>query len=257
MQPLPQVVLEGPAVVIADLHLDAFDEARSTAFQAWVRGLPNCTLFILGDLFDAWVGPAHEDSPGAQIVIAALREFVERGCQVHVLKGNRDFLLGNSFAACSRSQVHPEGLVVRLAGGASWLFLHGDELCTQDRSYQRLRRLTHSSLMQNWGPRVPLFVSKRVAARLRRYSSEVVPLKLSEHKAIQEGAALSQARAADCAGLLCGHVHRARDQDLGEGRRWLILDAFDAGKLDAVRIAADGEVSRVSSADVSRGDSIQ
>ncbi len=257
MDPLPQVQLDGPAVVIADLHLDAFDEDPCAKFQGWVRGLEVGTLFVLGDLFDAWLGPAHEGSPGALLVMEAFREFAARGGQVHVLRGNRDFLLGASFEQRSASQVHPEGLTVRLSDGSTWLFLHGDELCTRDHAYQRLRRVTHSSIVQRWGPGVPLFLSRRIAARRRRYSTQAVAQKPSAEKEIQESAAQEHVQQAGCVGLLCGHVHRARDQELGADQRWLILDVFGDGERDALQIDAAGQVALVSSAGVSSGGTIQ
>ncbi len=229
---LPELALSGRSVAVADLHLDPFEREAGEHFAAWTRGLAADRLLVLGDLFDAWVGPAHESAPGARCVIEAFLELEARGCEVLVLQGNRDFLLGSSFEGASRARVYPEGLVGELAGRRI-LFLHGDELCTRDRAYQRLRRVTHSGVVQRLGPRVPLFLSRRIAARLRRVSQRAVAAKLPAEKAIQEGAAVEHLRRNRCDLLVCGHVHEARDVPLDGDGRWLILDAF-GGARDAL-----------------------
>jgi cytidylate kinase/UDP-2,3-diacylglucosamine diphosphatase len=232
---LPEVSLAGCSLAVADLHLDPFDEAACGEFAAWTRELEAQRLLVLGDLFDAWVGPAHESARGSRIVIEAFRRLVRAGHELLVLQGNRDFLLGPSFARASGARVFPDGLVGLLEGGERVLFLHGDELCTRDRAYQRLRRLTHSRLVQSLGPRLPLFLSRPIARRLRRASQRAVSLKPSAEKAIQPAAAQTQASTRGCAVLVCGHAHQARDETLADGRRWLILDAF-GGRRDALRI---------------------
>jgi UDP-2,3-diacylglucosamine hydrolase len=254
---LAEVELSDQAMVIADLHLDAFDSAACQAFGAWLRGLKETQLFVLGDLFDAWLGPAHESAAGALLVMEAFAEFTGEGGDVHLLRGNRDFLLGSSFEAASGCRVHPEGLVVVERSGFRWLFLHGDELCTRDLPYQRLRRLTHSAFVQRFGPHVPLFISKRVAARLRRHSTQVVPKKPAAELAIQEPAAAQHAARSNCAGLVCGHVHRALDSVLEGGVRWLILDAFGAGKRDTLRYREADSLVFIPSSGVSSQAGIQ
>jgi len=244
---LPEVELAGETLAVADLHLEPDDAPGAEAFAAWTRGLDVGRLMILGDLFDAWVGPAHEAAPGARRVIEALAALAGRGVEVDVLQGNRDFLLGESFARASRALVRPDGLVARL-GSARLLFLHGDELCTRDRAYQRLRRLTHSRLVQGLGPRLPLFLTRRVAARLRRASKRAVARKPSEEKAIQHDAVRAQAARHRAETLVCGHAHEARDLALDGGPRFLVLDAFGAGPRDALRLSAGGAVELVASA---------
>jgi UDP-2,3-diacylglucosamine hydrolase len=237
LAPLPELLLTERTVAVADLHLDPYDERSCASFGAWARALEARRLMVLGDLFDTWVGPAHEGAPGAQKVIEAFRGLTAVGREVLLLQGNRDFLLGASFERASGARVFADGLVGVSEGGERALFLHGDELCTRDRAYQRLRRVTHSRVVQRLGPRVPLFLSRRVARRLRRVSQQAVAAKPSEQKAIQAGAAEAYVRAHGCRSLVCGHVHEARDVELPGGARWLILDAF-GGQRDAAWIEA-------------------
>ncbi|MFT7669071.1 MAG: UDP-2,3-diacylglucosamine hydrolase [Planctomycetota bacterium] len=240
MAELPVVDLSGETLVIADLHLDPFDASACEPFAAWLRSVEIQRVMVLGDLFDAWVGPAHEPAPGAQVVIQAFRKVAERGVETIILKGNRDFLLGDTFEFKSHARIYPEGLIGKLASGERVLFLHGDELCTRDLAYQRLRRVTHSRWMQVLGPKAPLFISRRVAARMRRFSGKAVARKPSEEKAIQESAVREQAARNECSVLVCGHVHRARDDQLASGLRFVVLDAYGEGSRDVLRISAAG-----------------
>ena len=141
--------------------------------------------------------------------------------------------------------------------GRRILFLHGDELCTKDLPYQRLRRLTHSRLVQKWGPRLPLAISGRIARRLRRISTKAVAMKLSAEKEIQEDAGASRLAEARAHVLVCGHVHKSRDQLIGSDGRWLILDAWREGPLDAIRIRSKENPELVSSGGFSGAPPIQ
>jgi UDP-2,3-diacylglucosamine hydrolase len=238
---LPEVELDGPAILVADLHLDPFDEERCGRFAAWVRALEEPRLLVLGDLFDAWVGPAHERAPGACRVMDAFREHGDGG-EVVVVQGNRDRLLGESFERASGARVLRDGLVGVRPDGERLLLLHGDELCTRDHAYQRLRRVLRSAPVQWLGPRLPLWLSGRIARRLRRASERAVALKLPEEKAVQPAAVREQARLRGCRTLVCGHVHAARDERLEAAQgdlRWVVLDAF-GGRRDAARLGPGG-----------------
>ena len=240
---LQEVELGSQAVLIADLHLDPFDEGRCQQFAAWVRGLEVPHLVILGDLFDAWVGPAHERAPGSRLVMEAFRARSSEGT-VLVLQGNRDRLLGESFERGSGARVLRDGVVGLGPDGRRVLLLHGDELCTRDLAYQRLRRVLRSWPVQWLGPRLPLWLSRRIARRLRRASEHAVALKLPEEKAVQPEAARREAGERGCGVLVCGHVHAARDEELAgafgaDGLRWIVLDAF-GGRRDAVRVSPEG-----------------
>jgi UDP-2,3-diacylglucosamine hydrolase len=201
---------------------------------------------IVGDLFDAWVGPAHESCPGARQVIQALADLTAAGTSVQVLHGNRDFLLGESFERASGAAVRPAGLDAVLEDGTHVALLHGDELCTLDHSYQRLRRVLRSRLVCSLAPRVPLSLGGAVARRLRSASVQAVAYKPSAEKQMQEPACRRAARERSAAVVVCGHAHRARDVQLSDGPRWLVLDAFGGG-LDCLRVGARGALGLVPS----------
>ena len=236
---LAEVALAPGALAIADLHLDAAradSVARFTGFLAAIRGAP--ALLVLGDLFDVWVGPAEERLPGARLVLEALAAFARDGASVHVVPGNRDFLLDAGFERASGARLHPEGFVA-LAGGARVLCVHGDTLCTRDAGYLRLRRVLRSAPVRALGPRLPLWLSSAIARRMRRASVSVIAKKLPDEKSLQRAAAELLARHHSASTVLCGHAHAFRDEPLASGARWIVLDAF-GGARDVACFGAEG-----------------
>src|SRR5205085_714045 len=150
--------------VIADLHLDLADPRGGRAFAAWLAALRGVgTLAILGDLFDAWVGPAQARMPGADEVLDALARLSRSGVGVLVVHGNRDFLLDRSFEERTGARVLRDGFTTQLADGSRAAFVHGDTLCTKDVAYQRLRRVVRSKPVAWLAPRMPLFVGVAIA----------------------------------------------------------------------------------------------
>ena len=245
---LPDVALPSGTKVIADLHLDVGSGAGADRLLAWLAGekdLP--ALVVLGDLFDVWVGPAQERMPGAPPVIDALRSLVQRGSEVHVVHGNRDFLLGGSFAERTGARIHPRGFVGCIDRSKAGLpprrvlLIHGDELCTRDKAYQRLKRVVRSRIVTGLAPRLPLPVATRIARALRRTSVRAVAAKPAHHKAVQEGAARYYADVRRADAVVCGHAHVFRDMRIPTGPRWIVLDAF-GGERDVLEIGADAEL---------------
>lgn len=251
---LREVRLEPGTVVIGDLHLDVSPHGGDhRAFSSWLEtlaGVPR--LVILGDLFDAWVGPAHARLPAAHAVCSALRARVDAGCAVEVLHGNRDFLLDESFERDTGARVHPHGFVAVLAGGRRVLFVHGDELCTLDHSYQRLKRVVRSGGVRWLAPRLPDALALWTAKRLRSRSQSAVAAKPAAEKEQQETEVERLIRLHACEGLVCGHAHRFRAAPIASGHGWWVLDAFGEGQ-DVLTVSGPGDLipscSRVPGAD--------
>lgn len=243
----PEIELLAGALAICDLHLDLASEAASLGFVRWLDGLERVPqLIVLGDLFDVWVGPAQAGLPGAPGVLDALGRLVDRGTGVLVVHGNRDFLLGASFERRTGARVLPDGFVGR-AGDERLLFVHGDELCTLDRGYLRLRRVVRSRPVTWLAPRVPLGIAVRIARRLRRASTEAVRAKPIEEKSMQTEAARSLAALERAGTVICGHAHEFRDRELPGGARWIVLDAY-GGRRDALLVGAGGRVEPTATA---------
>ncbi len=238
---LPEVELPTGTLVIGDLHLDVSPAGgRHERFAAWTASLGNVPrLVVLGDLFDAWVGPAHARLEPARAVCAALASLVRRGCELDVVHGNRDFLLDRAFERDTGARVRPDGMIGRLPGGARALLVHGDELCTLDRAYQRMKRVLRSAPMRWSAPRLPDAAALWVARRLRATSVRAVAEKPPAQKEQQPAAVRELALRHAASLLVCGHAHRFRDEALPGGPRWVVVGAFGHGR-DLLEIGAGG-----------------
>lgn len=242
-----RLTLGAGSLVVADLHIDVERPGAERAFTRWLAGLSDVPrLVVLGDLFEYWVGRAELASPGAREVVGALAGLRARGTEIDVVPGNRDFLLDRSFERASGARLRQAGIVGETGGGEAVLLVHGDELSTLDRRYQRMRAVLRSAPMRFLAPRVPLFVARRAARSLRRASRREVAVKPEAVVAMQPDAAEREARAAGAATLVCGHAHRAEDRRLPSGLRWIVLDAF-GGPRDALRVGPGGELRLVPS----------
>ena len=145
---------------ISDLHLD---EARPAVTELFLRFLRDeargaKALYILGDLFEAWVGDDDPSATGAAVA-HGLREVAESGTPVSFIRGNRDFLLGAAYAARAGMRVLQDPSVIMLDGRPA-LILHGDLLCTADTGYMQFRAQTREPRWQ------AQFLSQPLAARI-------------------------------------------------------------------------------------------
>ncbi len=238
---LPEVELPAGTLLIGDLHLDVSPRGgRHERFAAWAESLSGVPrLVVLGDLFDAWVGPVHARLEPARAVCAALAVLARRGCVLDVLHGNRDFLLEKTFERDSGARVRSDGMLALLPGGARALLVHGDELCTLDRAYQRMKRVLRSPAVAWTAPRLPASAALWVARRLRASSVRAVAGKPPAEKQQQPSAVRELARAHAASLVICGHAHRYRDEALAGGPRWVVVGAFGHGH-DLLEITADG-----------------
>lgn len=257
--PLPHVRLEAGACVIADLHLDVGPSGSEPSafleFLRGVRGRPR--LVVLGDLFDAWIGPAQMELAAAKHIVDALRELVDAGTALDIVVGNRDFLLERRFEERSGARVHGSGFVGELDGGKRMLIVHGDEFCTLDLGYQRLKRVLRSKPLLWTAPRLPRAMALGIARRLRRASVNALATKPAAEKQQQREAVGEWAARTDCDVVVCGHAHELRDELVAAGAgstaRWIVLDAF-GGARDTLDVAADGEIRLRASVELARLD---
>jgi cytidylate kinase len=244
---LPEIALESGTRVIADLHLDARASGPQHAFEAWLAGLREApALLVLGDLFEYWTGRGQARVPEVERLLAALRARAAAGTLLHFLHGNRDFLLGEGFARAAGGRVHPDGLIGLAPGGRRILFLHGDELATQDRSYQRLRAVLRTRAIRVLADSAPAALSGAVARALRRRSKRAVAAKSAQYVELQAAAAAAACARWRAEVLVCGHAHRYRAEVLAGGARWIVLDAF-GGARDVLRLSGAGELEPESS----------
>jgi len=145
---------------ISDLHLDAERPAVTELFGVFMQGEARRAdaLYILGDLFEAWVGDDDPSETGAYVA-ARIRDVADAGVPVFFIRGNRDFLVGDAFARRAGMRILPDPAVVMLYGKPA-ILMHGDLLCTGDLAYQAFRAQTRNPAWQ------AQFLAQPLAARL-------------------------------------------------------------------------------------------
>jgi UDP-2,3-diacylglucosamine hydrolase len=189
-------------------------------------------LYVLGDLFDQWVGDDQLREPMAARIAAALRGVADSGVPVGIIVGNRDFLLGKRFAEAAGATLLPEQIVVDVAGTPT-LLMHGDELCTSDVAYQRFRRISHDRRWQSSFLALPYGLRRGFANWLRRKSREATAVKPEDILDVESSAVDTAFRKANVARIVHGHTHRpAHHRLVVDGRaceRHVLADWYDRG----------------------------
>lgn len=193
---------------ISDLHLDPARSATVIQFLAFLeqqaRQAEAC--YILGDLFEAWIGD-DDDAELGRTVGNALRALADSGVPVFFLHGNRDFLIGARFAAASGVRLLPETEVIDLYGEPV-LLLHGDTLCTDDVDYQAFRAQVRDPAWQARLLELPLAQRRILAGQLRETSRQANRQKATDITDVNAAAVDQALRAHGVRLMIHGHTHR-------------------------------------------------
>jgi UDP-2,3-diacylglucosamine hydrolase len=193
---------------ISDLHLHAGDAETARRFGEFMAGPARAAreLYILGDLFEAWLGD-DDDDPRIAPIIDALKTLTDRGVKCAVMHGNRDFLLGQRFCALTGCRLL--GDYERLTMfGQPVLLTHGDLLCTDDTRYMTLRAELRSPAWQRDFLAKPLAERRQIASDLRQLSTTEIAMKSDFIMDVNQAAVERTMREHDVALLLHGHTHR-------------------------------------------------
>jgi len=157
---------------VSDLHLEADRPDIGNQFIQFLKteAMEADDLYILGDLFESWVG---DDDPNAHYakIKMAIRKVVDKGVPVYFMHGNRDFMVGRQFANETGVEILKDPYPVTMYGQKA-LLTHGDALCTDDTQYQRVRVMTRNPDWQASVLAKPLKERLRIAAEARRQSLE-------------------------------------------------------------------------------------
>jgi UDP-2,3-diacylglucosamine hydrolase len=223
---------------ISDLHLSAERPATNEQFFGFLRdeAVRAQALYILGDLFETWIGDDELDDPRgdplAREVGAALRRLVRSGAQLKVMHGNRDFLIGRRFCEATGAQLLADPSLVELERRRVVL-MHGDTLCTDDLDYQAWRRTARSEAWQREFLSKPLGARREEVAALREKSKAAVQAKPAEIMDVNAAAVREAFRAHSVSCLIHGHTHRPGRHELDvDGRRcerWVLPDWYGTG----------------------------
>ncbi|MEN4746995.1 UDP-2,3-diacylglucosamine diphosphatase [Pantoea agglomerans] len=211
---------------IADLHLCQEEPAITAGFLHFLqREAPHCdALYILGDLFEAWIGD-DDPNPLHQQVARALRALP---VPVYFIHGNRDFLIGRRFAQACGMTLLPEEQVLTLYGHRL-LIMHGDTLCTDDAGYLRFRVKVHNPWIQRLFLALPLWIRKRIAARMRADSKQANQHKSQTIMDVNQEAVVATMLRQQVPLLIHGHTHRPAIHTLslqGETAQRAVLGAW-------------------------------
>jgi UDP-2,3-diacylglucosamine hydrolase len=234
-------------LLISDLHLDASSPEIARQFLEFLEGEARQAraLYILGDLFEAWLGD-DDPEPAGRAIVGALRDLTRSGVPVYFMHGNRDFLIGRRFAAETGCKLLDDGSVVDLHGERV-LLMHGDVLCTADTSYQRLRRILRNPLVNFTVRHLPLAARRALGQRLRAGSRMHVGSTAAEIMDVTPATVLETMRAAGVHTLVHGHTHRPAihtfELDGARARRIVLGDWYTQGSVlewrdDAVELRA-------------------
>jgi UDP-2,3-diacylglucosamine hydrolase len=219
---------------ISDLHLCAsrprinqlfFDFLATTARSA-------DALYILGDFFEYWAGDDDIDDPFNRAVIDALASLTSSGVSVFLMHGNRDFLIGEKFAAASGVTLLQDPTVIDL-NGTRTLLLHGDTLCTDDIEYQQFRKQVRDPKWQQQFLAQPLAQRKAIIEELRRRSESEKQTKSMDIMDVTQSSVDDILREHRYPRLIHGHTHRPalhrHNVDGNICERWVLTDWYERG----------------------------
>ncbi len=233
---------------ISDLHLQESEPATFLAWRNYLEQTPSDAIFILGDLFELWVGDDAISTVGDASLIARheglyfedrcsrVLHFAAQQKQVYFLHGNRDFLIGEKFLSTCGIQLLSDPSVLCF-GGQRYMLSHGDALCLSDTDYQQFRAKVRSSEWQDNFLATPLQERMQQARQIRAQSearklrAQVAQIPYSD---VDEAAAQQWMDATRSLHFVHGHTHEGRDHPIesaqGLGVRHVLPDWHATGK---------------------------
>lgn len=206
-------------LLISDLHLSPERPATVGLFTRFLaRRAPQAArLYILGDLFDAWVGD-DDDTPPYPDVRDALRRLTSSGTECLLMRGNRDFLLGKRFCRETGCRLIGDPTLVRFDDRQT-LLTHGDLLCTDDVAYQRFRRRVRNPFVTRLFLLKSLAKRRAIAEDYRRKSGAATAEKTARIMDVNQDTVRRYLDRYDAGLLIHGHTHRPADHELTVGGR--------------------------------------
>lgn len=230
--------------LIADLHLSTQRPDLIRAFCHFCQQISADAnaLYILGDFFEAWIGDDYQDSATEQ-VNKALSTLHQQGCQLYFMHGNRDFLVGQTFANKVGMQILESDQVYQIEN-REVILAHGDEYCWDDIDYQKFRRIVRSPLIQFAYTALPLSVRLKIANKARQKSKQGHSHKSSEimdvaPRAITDAFKRHRSTTQEIDLMIHGHTHRPRVHDADASRAVRVVLGDWGDSLWFVKITQD------------------
>jgi UDP-2,3-diacylglucosamine hydrolase len=229
-------VTSQPTLFISDLHLTPARPAINALLLNFLatRARTARALYILGDLFEYWIGDEAVAHPAVQPLAEALRALTGHGVPVYVLHGNRDFLLGPGFERATGARVLPDPSVIDL-DGERVLISHGDQLCTADIEYLKFRTVVRNPQWQQEFLAKSFAEREAMARSYRELSQQAMADKKPEIMDVTPQAVDELMRAHNVRNLIHGHTHRPFDHrftlDGTPARRIVLGDWYEQGSV--------------------------
>ncbi len=193
---------------VSDIHLDVKRPAVADLFNQFLlkRAIHADALYILGDLFEYWIG---DDAPHQeyQSTFSALKKVSRANTPVYFLHGNRDFLVAKKFAEQTGISLLGEEHVINIYG-QNILLMHGDTLCIDDIAYQRFRKKAHSKWLQWIVLHLPISTRQSLAQHLRETSTQATAEKHADIMDVNQSAVEAAMQRNNINTLIHGHTHR-------------------------------------------------
>jgi UDP-2,3-diacylglucosamine hydrolase len=222
------------SLFVSDLHLSTQRPGMVDLFCAFLRepAADAEALYILGDLFDYWVGDDDLADPLHARIVDALHRWRVAGKGLYLLHGNRDFLLDAGFSGACGGQILPDPSLVALYGSPT-LLMHGDLLCTDDVRYQAFRAQVRDPEWQHNFLRRSLAERHAIAGQISRTNEDEKRQKTEDIMDVAPDTVEAMLRAHGYPRLIHGHTHRpalhTHSLDGHTCQRWVLNDWLERG----------------------------
>ncbi|KXS39099.1 MAG: UDP-2,3-diacylglucosamine hydrolase [Halomonadaceae bacterium T82-2] len=231
-------------LLISDLHLHPGAPEIADGFLRYLDGPARQAehLYLLGDIFEAWIGDDYRGEFETGI-LDALRRLSDAGTALYFMHGNRDFLIGNGFAEATGATLLSDPSVVEL-GGERVLLMHGDSLCTRDEAYMAFRAKARDPQWQAQILALPVEQRLALARDLRRQSGEANSNKAEDIMDVTPSEVERVMAEHGVRTLIHGHTHRPAVHELsvdGQPARRIVLGDWQPNRGWDVRVDADSE----------------
>ena len=193
---------------ISDLHLCAERPQKLALFKRLLQGPARDaeSLYILGDLFEAWAGDDDSTPPHGEI-IAELTAYTQSGGKLFVMRGNRDYLMSQKFSEKTGSQLLDDEILITL-NGEKILLMHGDTLCTDDVKYQIFRRFINNVISRNIFMLFPYALRTKIWHKIRGVTKKSAEKKSEYLIDVHQATVETKMKKYDVLCLIHGHTHR-------------------------------------------------
>ena len=227
---------------ISDLHLQASEPATFKLWQHYMQTTPANALFILGDLFEVWVGDDVLQERGFEQQCAQILRQTTARAPTFFMHGNRDFLVGDDLMTACNITLLADPTVL-IFNHQRWLLSHGDALCLDDVDYMQFRQQVRSADWQQTFLAKTLAERQAIARDLRK-QSEARKSSSADCADVHENTTRQWLRQAESATLIHGHTHKPAVHDLGDGLQRVVLSDWDAAAIppraEVLRLSPQG-----------------